>query len=469
MEINLSDIAKVPWNETHLRVNCEELDTLTIVCFKSLKVELEILEIFAPELTRINLKPSKFTRLGNLKTLRIVAPKLARIDDDFFSEHEALVKLEIEAGDSEIAIGKNFFYRCGTLEIANIQSGPLSFGTSAFGACSWLGSLDLNLSKISEYFCERCYKLEEFRARICGETMTIPMQAFYSCIELRSVIFTSGEICEVEDEGFLGCNALRVLNFLGSALTRIGTDAFLHCCELVEVDLSNCTQLEIISNNAFSRCEKLQRIKFPKTSLKDLIIEDNCFVCTGIEHFEICGTNISIRSGFLRNAKSYDTNKKLSALRTCAIRGSVKSIDKAFLLDHDNLVYLDITSFETIESIGDSFCGGCKNLECVRWPESMDKCKKIGINFMHPAEKIKTMPFSLFFHRLHPHYLRDDLDAIHAHSMQIITLTSVGTLYLDATHTIPTARPNATNLHILLPVGEVVPMWLLETDQIEFI
>ena len=127
--------------------------------------------------------------------------------------------------------------------------------------------------QITCYTPETC-KLERIevdnprgRIFIHENVVTIKNEVFRNCRKLTAVDFSAcSKLKEISAYLFEDCDSLKTVNFRGcSELTKIREYAFRGCKALEGmIDLSSCTKLETIEQNAFASSDKLV-VKLPKT------------------------------------------------------------------------------------------------------------------------------------------------------------------------------------------------------------
>ena len=96
---------------------------------------------------------------------------------------------------------------------------------------------------------------------------TIKNEVFKNCRKLTAVDFSAcSKLKEISASLFEDCDSLKTVNFRGcSELTKIREYAFRGCKALEGmIDLSSCTKLETIAQNAFASSDKLV-VKLPKS------------------------------------------------------------------------------------------------------------------------------------------------------------------------------------------------------------
>ena len=167
----------------------------------------------------------------------------------FIVNGEELTNLVVPEGVT--SIGEQAFSYCRGLTSITLPLSLTSIGNSAFRDCKGLETLEykgtieqwLSIGKGKTWISHGSHKFivngEELTNLIIPEGVTsIGNCAFYGCVDITSVTFPS---------------SLKALMF----------DAFFNCDGLTEVDLSNCTGLNVIYSGVFENCTKLESIKLP--------------------------------------------------------------------------------------------------------------------------------------------------------------------------------------------------------------
>ena len=155
-----------------------------------------------------------------------------------------------------------------------IPEGVTSIGEQAFGFCDGLTSiiLPLSLTSIGNSAFRDCKGLEtlEYKGTIeqwlsIGKGKTWISDGSHKFIvngeELTNLIIPEG-VTSIGNCAFYGCVDITSVTF-PSSLKALMFDAFFNCDGLTEVDLSNCTGLNVIYSGVFENCTKLESIKLP--------------------------------------------------------------------------------------------------------------------------------------------------------------------------------------------------------------
>lgn len=114
--------------------------------------------------------------------------------------------------------------------------------------------------KIIESF-ESCKKLESIKFPSSLES--IGRCAFDYCSSLKAIdLSPCSRLDNIDDNAFANCQNLELV-ILPSSLQIISEEMFRNCTSLKIVDLSRCTQLKQIGTQAFLLCKRIKTISFP--------------------------------------------------------------------------------------------------------------------------------------------------------------------------------------------------------------
>ena len=149
---------------------------------------------------------------------------------------------------------------------------------------------------------------------------------------------------------FIGKSSLKYVK-LPSSIVSIGEYAF-HGCGLTSLDLSNCTNLRTIGNDAFSENKQLTEIKLPAS-------------ITGIGGFSDCNlTSLDLsHCTNLKTISGFDGNSNLSAIKLPASITMIEGFDKCSI---KSLVLSQYTNLEKIRGFADN-----SNLSEIKLPASI--------------------------------------------------------------------------------------------------
>ena len=226
--------------------------------------------------TLMNIKlPNSLKSIGNdafqnCLTLcgSIVFPKtLETIGDYAFSECRNIT--DITFNDNLQKIGRSAFSGCGGLKAALLPESLTEIGSDAFNGCSSMTSISLpqELTALNAYCFNNCgFEQIEFPASL----VTIGWSALFGT-KLKTIDLSKcTNLKEIGDEAFKNCDRVETLN-LPSSLERIGTDAFSGCKNLKHIS-SPCVLPPTIEANAdpFNGVDNMEcLLSIPTSSFRD--------------------------------------------------------------------------------------------------------------------------------------------------------------------------------------------------------
>ncbi|GEM_PF-1074058 len=177
--------------------------------------------------------------------------KVIGIADEAFRDKLNFLYLKIEG--SGISIGKNAFYGCEALTVADI-GGASEIGDAAFYMCR-----NLTYIRGSE------------NAKSIGNT------AFCGCLSLTQISF-GNKLTVIGDSAFQNCSALSSV-VLPSSLKTLGEGAFEECSSLGYADISSLTS---VPDGCFVKCTSLSDVRFSSklSSLGTLCFRACSSLCT---------------------------------------------------------------------------------------------------------------------------------------------------------------------------------------------
>lgn len=232
------------------------------------------------QLKRITI-PDGITQIGdaafegclNLETVTLPKKGLLRIGDRAFAECRSLASMTLPAGLE--TIGTEAFYRCG-LPKAQVPNSVTSIGKKAF-YYSGLKALTLpaEMEEIPDYLCAFSTKLTSLK--LPAKTTRIGKGAFLWCpvgsLALPEGLLSIGEQAFAFDKKSAETgrkNSLAKLTSLKlpASLKIIEKDAFAANDALTSLRIPKDSQLEIIGEEAFVLCSRLQGIDLPDSLRK---------------------------------------------------------------------------------------------------------------------------------------------------------------------------------------------------------
>ena len=168
-----------------------------------------------------------------------VAPQVAEIPDDAFSDCKKLV--DVQLNDGLQVIGERAFYYCVALRSVTVPSTVTELGEEAFNGCSMLAELQLNegVQVIGVLAFKRCTALQS--VTMPSTVMELGSWAFEDCANLFEVQLNEG-LQTIGEYAFSYCWALRSVT-IPETVTELGGSAFYCCSDLSEVILSGDRRL----------------------------------------------------------------------------------------------------------------------------------------------------------------------------------------------------------------------------------
>ena len=172
-----------------------------------------------------------------------------------------------------ISIGGHAFEFCGNLKSITLPSSLTSISGSAFSACSALETIEVDKDNKVYHDEGNCIIETDTNTLVIGcQNSVIPSyissigdNAFSGCSDLTSITIPKG-VTSIGSTAFFNSGLTSIDLSACTNLTSIGENAFNNCDGLTEVDLSNCTSLTSIGRHAFVSCANLRSIAFPYTT-----------------------------------------------------------------------------------------------------------------------------------------------------------------------------------------------------------
>ena len=206
---------------------------------------------------------------------------------------------------------------------------------------------------------------------------SIGARAFYGCTNLSNADLTAcTELTTIGDEAFLGNSALTSVKFPAS-LSYIGSYAFA-TCKLTNVDLSGCTQLGSVSEGSFCNNEGIISVKLPSTLISiGARAFDNCTNLSNVD-LSACTELTTIDSYAFRN----------SALTAVEFPTSLVDVSG---FTNCKLTNVDLSGCTQLCSIGEDAFYCNKELVAVKLPPSVEN---IGESAFWGCEKLADVNFT---------------------------------------------------------------------------
>ena len=293
-----------------------------------------------------------FSDSKKLKTI-VLPDNTLRIDNSAFYDCDLLKTVTIPEGCTEIDQAFTF---CENLESVNFPSTLSKFNTHNFIYCPNLNAInfaDGNQSYKSVdgvAYSKDGKTLVRFANNKCKEysvlegTMAIGEYAFHSSIIENVNIPTS--VKSIEDGAFYASESLQKVVIPNSVVT-LGRNAFNGCSSLSSIVLSN--QITSIESDCFIFCSSLKSISFPM-SIKG--IDRTAFnYCSLLQKFEVDNANPYFSSD---DGVIYSKDKKT------IVRCPIALYSENFMIA------------EGVETIADNAFMGCKNIQKITLPMSVD-------------------------------------------------------------------------------------------------
>lgn len=227
------------------------------------------------------------------------------------------------------------------LESITVQGHITKIGHSAFSGCEKLEKMNLEDSVVK----------------------TLVSQTFSYCIKLSQVSFPPTMV-QIGDWSFWECKNLANVDFSKcSNLISIGNAAF-KFCKIKNLDLSNCTKLELIETDAFSNNTELVEVKMPP-SIK--IARSHLFCdCKNLKSIDLSMCTE------IKTLESYMFAE--SGLENILLPPNLESIEYACFR---NCPLESIQIPKTVKEFSGSFYG-CKNLKKILFEGNISKIKNMN-------------------------------------------------------------------------------------------
>ena len=186
---------------------------------------------------------------------------------------------------------------------------------------------------------------------------------------------------------YYGCLTLEEIT-IGKSITELKNFAFGYCNNLEEVIFEKGSELKIITQGIFFKCEKLKEIKIPE-SVEKLGIEENKI------------NNMELKSGYgvfqyCYNLKNIELPKNLKTIHSNTF---FECLDLENIVLPQNLVRIEKKAFykcrklrkiefpETLEYIGDRAFSDCTCLKEITIPDSVNEISSEAFDFCN-LEKV---------------------------------------------------------------------------------
>ncbi len=293
--------------------------------------------------------------------------KVTKIGDRAFENCEELTSLIIP--ETVTRIDQRAFAGCTNLteiKLGKGLKGNFKIGDKAFAGCNNIESVVIESDDLSLWGAELCFIKDGIRynvvyqkavvvapynysgnvvipatveAGVTYKVIGIDEGAFKDCSSLASIDLSNATNLDyISYEAFSGCEGLTEIT-IPESVTEIGYAAFSNCDNLETVDLSKAKNLEYIYDYAFYECYGLTEITIPES-----------VTTIGSKAFYGCDGLLKVD---LSNAKSL-TRIENEAFYSC-----------------DNLAELDLENAESLNFIGNWAIAYCPSLESIIIPKSV--------------------------------------------------------------------------------------------------
>jgi len=205
-------------------------------------------------------------------------------------------------------IGYNAFQNCTSMTafvVPYSNSSLKEIGNYAFDGCTALTTFSYfdgsKVTKIGNYAFRKCSKLASISF---PSTLTsIGSYAFKDCSNLQTVNNLQKTTVDSLDGTFNNCSKLSSI-FFPSTVKTLTNGAFENNSALTTIDLSGCTGLKAIGNNAFKGCTNLKTVYMPSSleTLDEHAFYD-CKNLTGTYMFKNCKSLKSIKKECFTNCE----------------------------------------------------------------------------------------------------------------------------------------------------------------------
>lgn len=315
----------------------------------------------------------------------IVFPEsLVSIDEYAFEGCGSFGKIDLSYLPSLESIAAYAFTGCSGLMEISLPENLVELGEYTFSQCSSLSSIVLpaSLEEIGEYIFQDCISLLDADLSACS-SITSLSAIFNGCTALKSVSLPSGissieglfsgcsalesldislctRIRTIGEEAFRNCMALKEI-ILPASINTIDEYAFYGCSSLQSVNFQDLTELRYIYRYAFARCESLVSIDFSKHN--SLRLSSDAFSnCSGLESAVLPEHITEIPAYLFQNCIS---------LTSVTVSSNLKKIG-TYAFNGTAFTEVDLSGYTKLEEIGNYAFYNSKNIASVQLPENLE-------------------------------------------------------------------------------------------------
>ena len=244
-------------------------------------------------------------------------------------------------------IGEFSFYYCTSLKSIVLPKSVKSIDESAFCGCSSLKTIRLpeNVEIVGNDAFNDCSNAEFIFES--NKLISLGVRAFYGCERITQLSFPT-TLNSIGNGCFTSCSNLQSV-YLPEGLESLGNDAFKWCYKLSDINIP--VSISKIGNSVFYYCTSLKNISIPDSVTE---IGDGVFSCSGI-------TELLLPDNYhgIIGASLCQGCEDLKRVRL----GQPSRIEYDAFMDCFSLEELYIP--QSVESIGEGFIGGCRNLTSI--------------------------------------------------------------------------------------------------------
>ena len=263
-------------------------------------------------------------------------------------------------------IGPQAFFECGNLEIVAIRSDIKEIGRSAFYNCMKLTQVNLpdGIQFVDDYVFYNCKKLVSLNL---SNVKNVGNASFYGCFKLTELDELIKRLDSFGNFAFFACNKIEAVE-LSDKIHKIPDYAFQNCSSLSNIVLKD--KIDSIGKHAFHLCPINGHLKLPKglrylgmgafykTNISQLTIQSDISVdnenTVDLYASEIMSdklSTISVENG----CTLLELHINAKNLKEVSLPSSLKRIGKTGIVYH-----------------GDYNFSGCKSLEKINFPDSLE-------------------------------------------------------------------------------------------------